>query len=73
MRNEWCHDICEVSLQLVVDWLEGVARVGLEQYPVKAAYFTDNVCRENTLHDLSHGIDTDVLVTELVQSRYLLL
>lgn len=58
-------------MQLVVDWLEGVARVGLEQYPMKAAYFTDNVCWEHTLHDLSHGIDSDVLVTEMVRSRYL--
>lgn len=51
--------------QLVVDWLEGVARMGLEQYPAKAAYFTDTVCWENTLHDLSHSIDSDLLVTEM--------
>ena len=50
----------------MVDWLEGVARAGLEHYPVKAAYFADSVCWENTLHDLSRGIDTDLLVTEMV-------
>ena len=55
-----------VLLQLVVDWLEGLARVGLETYPAKAAYFADNVCWENTLHDITHGVDCDVLVTEMV-------
>ena len=55
-----------VCVQLVVDWLEGLARVGLEQFPVKAVYFTDNVCFENTLHDLKHATDRAVLVTELV-------
>ena len=56
-------------LQLVVDWLEGLATIGLEQYPVKAAYFTDNVCWENTLHDLSHCIDRDLLVTQMVRAE----
>ena len=67
--------MCDIVLpQLVVDWLEGLARVGLEQYPAKAAYFTDSVCWENTLHDITHGIDSDVLVTEMVGlSWYLLL
>ena len=60
-----CVHMC-VHAQLVVDWLEGLARVGLEQYPVKTAYFTDNVCLENTLHDLIHGIDCNLLVTEMV-------
>ena len=46
--------------------------VGLEQYPVKAAYFTDNVCWENTLHDLSHCIDRDLLVTQMVGQDKLL-
>ena len=54
--------------QLVVDWLEGLARAGLEQYSAKAAYFADNVCWENTLHDLTHGVDCDVLVTEMVRN-----
>ena len=55
-----------VLLQLVVDWLERLARVGLETYPAKAAYFADNVSWENTLHDITHGVDCDFLVTEMV-------
>lgn len=60
-----CLCVC-VCVQLVVDWLEGLAKVGLEQYPVKTAYFTDTVCWENTLHDLIHNIDCNLVVTEMV-------
>ena len=56
------------TAQLVVDWLEGLARAGLEQFPAKAAYFADNICWENTLHDITHGIDSDLLVSEMVKS-----
>jgi nuclear pore complex protein Nup107 len=66
----FAQDICVRQAQLVVDWLEGQAMVGLEQYPVKAAYFTDNVCWENTLHDLSHCIDRDLLVTQMDPDAY---
>lgn len=60
-------------MQLVVDWLEGVARVEMEENPAKAAYFTGSVYWEHTLHDLSHGINSDLLVTEMVQFRHLFL
>jgi nuclear pore complex protein Nup107 len=61
----FAQDSCVRQAQLVVDWLERLARVGLETYPAKAAYFADNVSWENTLHDITHGVDCDFLVTEM--------
>ena len=60
-----CVCVC-VFVKLVVDWLEGLARSGLEKFSLHAAYYTGNVCWENTLHDIKHGNGRDVLVTELV-------
>lgn len=57
--------------QLVVDWLEQSARASLEQFPVKVSYFADSVSWENTLHDITHGIDSRHIVTEMVRRGWL--
>lgn len=57
------HDSRVRQAQLVVDWLEGLAKAGLGDYHIH--HFTDNVCWENTLHDITHGIDRESLVTEM--------
>lgn len=53
-----------------MDWLEGLAKAGLGDYHIH--HFTDNVCWENTLHDITHGIDRESLVTEMVGSNLIL-
>ena len=58
--------VCVCGAQLVVDWLEGLAKMVLDLYPVKVAYFADSICWENTLHHIIHGLDSDRIVTEMV-------
>ena len=49
-----------------MDWLEQSARTDLDQFPVKVSYFADSVSWENTLHDITHGLDKGHIVTEMV-------
>ena len=51
----------------MVDWLEGLASSMLDYYPVKVAYFADSVTWESTLHDITHGLGNNHLVTEMVK------